>query len=542
MNTKTLKRYFPILLLTGFFVSCSDFLDKLPDSRAELDTPGQISKLLVNGYSEGNYALLNELSSDNFIDNNSPDDNGVYYNLSSYDRLHDEIYAWKEAVSSTRQDSPSSVWTGCYHAIAVANQALQAIHKFEEKGREREVSAQKGEALLIRAYNHFILVNEFCQTYKNDELSSLDLGVPYITEPETKVLVDYERSTVTETYKNIEKDLLEGLPLIENSNYTVPKYHFNTQAANAFATRFYLFKREYQKVVDYATQALDNRPADYLRNWNAEYPTYLSFAHGWINAESQNNFMLVVTNSWMNRIFGTRYGCNRDASKGTIYGTGPTWQNYRFNPCFNGRLYLRGSVEYGVFFPKCGEFFEYSDKIAGIGFGHIVRAEFTGEETLLCRAEALVYLNRLSDAVADLKLFDDSHKMEGYNQTDLTESVIRNFYTSARPLFVMSFNTEKISPDFVVTAYQKPILDCVLHFRRLETIYDGYRWFDIKRYGIEITRKIGKGTIDVLKWDDSRRALQIPSEVSAAGLEPNIRPLAPDDDSQIVNIGLILNN
>ena len=28
-------------------------------------------------------------------------------------------------------------------------------------------------------------------------------------------------------YEMIEKDLLEGLPLIEDKAYTVPKYHFN---------------------------------------------------------------------------------------------------------------------------------------------------------------------------------------------------------------------------------------------------------------------------------------------------------------------------
>jgi len=535
-----------IIYILAFFAlttlnACSDFLDKEPDTRVSLDTPEKIQKLLVSGYLDQNYAVINELSSDNFIDNDSPDEKGVHYSLSSLERMHDEIFAWQPAVSSTDDDSPSAIWNGCYYSIAVANESLEAIKQFEDKGRGSEVSALKGEALLIRAYHYFILVNEFCQTYKNEQLSKTDSGVPYITEPETKVLVKYNRSTVTDTYNNIEKDLLAGIKLLDDTKYDVPKYHFNKNAANAFATRFYLFKRQYNKVVEYATNILGNTPAGYMRNWGVDYSTYDMFAYGWIDVKSNNNFMLLPTYSVFNRIFGSRYGCNRDAAKGTIYGSGPTY-TYSFAPCYSGRLYLSGSQEYGLFFPKCGELFEYTDKIAGIGYAHVVRAEFTGEETLLCRAEAYVFLNRTNDAIADLKVFDDSRKMSGYVYSDLTETIIRNFYKSSQTLFVKPFNTTAISPDFVVTDAQKPILDCVLHFRRLETIFDGLRWFDIKRYGIEITHKIGKDVTDVLKYDDDRRAIQIPAEVIGAGLSPNSRIKTSGNNTQIVKASVSLEN
>jgi SusD family. len=294
--------------------------------------------------------------------------------------------------------------------------------------------------------------------------------------------------------------------------------------------------------VDYSTAILGANAKDYLRNWNNDYPTFYAFRDGWIDATSTNNFMLLPTYSVFNRIFGTRYGCNRDASSGTILGTGPTWQNYNYNPCYSGRLYMSGKVEYGVYFPKSGEYFEYTDKIAGIGYPHIVRAEFTGEETLLCRAEAYIYLNQTSNAIADLKTFDDSHKMNGnYTYTDLTENAIRTFYTSARPLFVKTYNTQKISSDFVVSASQKALIDCVLHFRRIETLYDGLRWFDIKRYGIEITHKIGSNRVETLKWDDPRRAIQIPAEVISAGFSPNYRTTTKQNSSDIINADISLN-
>jgi hypothetical protein len=544
LSISRLLAYLSACLL--FLSSCNDFLDTPPDNRVEWSTPKQISQLLVSAYFDGNYALLCELSSDNFIDNNSPDANGYYYNLASRGRLDDEIYAWEDAVSENEQDSPSAVWSGCYYAIAIANNALKSIEKLENEGRGDEVLAQKGEALICRAYHHFILVNIFAQTYRNDSLSKEDAGIPYITEPEKRVLVHYERLPVAEVYNRIEQDLLEGIDLIVDNVYDIPKYHFNKKAAHAFAARFYLFKREYDKVVAHANIALGSAPA--LRDWNRKTPTVESIALFWIDAESLNNFLLIPTGSWFSRIFNTRYSCNREAANATISGIGPTWSGYNYHPCYAGRLFIRKNPEYGRFFPKCGEFFEYTDKIAQIGFGHIVRAEFTAEETLLCRAEAYVYLGNNSQAVADLKRYDDSRKIMQNDTTiipaaQLTETLIRNFYQASRPLFVQKYNTEKISPDFVVTAAQKPLLDCVLHFRRLETIFDGMRWFDLKRYGIEISHKIGKDRVETLTWDDPRRALQIPQEVIQAGMEANNRtPGLPVEDAEPLQIPFQSNN
>ena len=171
------------------------------------------------------------------------------------------------------------------------------------------------------------------------------------------------------------------------------------------------------------------------------------------------------------------------------------------------------------FYPKCDEMFEYTDKVAGIGYTHVTRAEFTVEETLLCRAEALVCLNRIPEALADLQVWNKSHLAPGV----LTESVIRNFYKSTNSLFVKKLNTSKMSSGFIVSAAQEPFIHCILHFRRIETIFDGYRWFDLKRYGIEITHAIGRSRVETLTYNDPRRAIQLPQEVVSAGMVPNPR-------------------
>lgn len=518
---KTLYKILSLLFLL-LSTSCNDFLDTLPDNRTQIDTEKKITQLLISAYPEANYSVLAELSSDNFVDNNAI----LSVNLSSYDRMHDEIYAWQEVTSSTQEDSPSYVWQKCYAAIAAANHALEAIQEMETLDKNITWNAQKGEALLCRAYSHFILVNIFSQAYKDENASSQDIGIPYITKPETVVKMNSPRETVTSVYTKIQADLELGIPLISDQLYSIPKYHFNKKAAAAFAARFFLYKRDYQKVVDFSTDVLTSRPENMMRDWTKDYDNITAISYDYISTLQTCNFLILPTNSVFSRIFGTRYGHNGEAMLGSTYGTGPTWPTTL--PCFTGKLYISNQQDYGVFFPKADEMIEYTDKIAGIGYTHVVRAEFTAEETLLCRAEALIYLNRTTEALADLQVWNASH----IAPIMLTEAIIKDFYTPNNTLFVKPLNSTKMSSSFVITAAQKPFINCVLHFRRIETMFDGYRWFDIKRYGIEIQHAIGKTLVDKLTYNDYRRAIQLPQEVISAGVNANPRTLSTLPSSQ----------
>ncbi len=151
-------------------------------------------------------------------------------------------FAYKD-VRSEDQDSPEYYWYKCYEAIAAANLALETCRKAANPGA---YYPQKGEALLCRAYAHFMLVTFFSEAYDPATAGSKP-GIPYVTEPEKEVSKEYDRKTVAYVYEMIEKDLVEGLPLIDERSYTVPRYHFNKSAANAFAARFYLFKKTMQK-------------------------------------------------------------------------------------------------------------------------------------------------------------------------------------------------------------------------------------------------------------------------------------------------------
>ncbi|MCH5328838.1 MAG: RagB/SusD family nutrient uptake outer membrane protein, partial [Coprobacter sp.] len=200
--------------LCGGLLSCSDFLDTLPDNRTEINTADKVTNILVSAYPSISPIMIQELSSDN------AKDNGNLYDV--YGQLQQDAYLWRD-VTVDDTDAPKNIWDSHYSAIASANMALQAI---KEMGDPVSLSPQKGEALICRAYAHFQLANLFCMAY-NPQTADTELGIPYITEPEHTVESDAERGTLKEVFEKCRQDIEEGLPLINDEIYSVPNYHFN---------------------------------------------------------------------------------------------------------------------------------------------------------------------------------------------------------------------------------------------------------------------------------------------------------------------------
>lgn len=574
-----LNKYITGLMLgsLAFSTSCSDFLDTAPDTRTEITDVESARMLLVDAYASANYGVVGEMYSDNMVDNNAPHEvelqggkkDTVYYNLAEWDKMYNELFAFEPTTLST-SDSPASVWSDYYRAIAVVNHALENLDRIEAEGNltteeQAKAKAVRGEALVSRAYHHFILVNIFSQAYKSPEASKMDIGVTYMTKPETELVVHYDRGTVAETYKRIEEDLLAGLPLINDSYYKVPKYHFNKNAAYAFAVRYYLFTRNYDKVIEYANKILGDTPGVVnggLRDYRGfEGKNLVDDAiNEWINVLSPSNLMLQITYSTQLRSFATgcRYALNHSGSAGTVGNAGPTW-NLTLHPTFlSTGLLVNGKADYGMLSLKVGEKFEYTDKTSGIGYPHVIRMEFTKEEVLLSRAEAYIMKNDFTSAVLDMKAWDDNMKnlAQDYSKyyNELTDQVIKDFYnedTKSKYYDIAKYNllnyehTQEWSgdPTFVVTAEQKPYLNCCLHFRRLESIHNGMRFFDLKRYAIEWSHDIGKAPgvrkparTETLTWDDVRRAVEVPQDAIAMGLASSYTKLTEPDNSAYVMV------
>lgn len=524
------------------FVSC-DALDEAPDNRTEIDSPEKIRKLLTSGYPTSVPALICELSGDNLVDNNVvvPATHNV-----ANSPFHDQAYNWEniDNYSTSEQDTPYQVWEAFYQGIAVANHAIEAMRMMSSNpAKDRELSHSWGEAHIMRAYFHFVLVNVFAEAYKDETQSANDAGIPYVCDVETTVSVDYSnpkyRKSVAEVYRLIEQDILEGIDLIDDSKYEVPAYHFNRNAANAFAARFYLFKRDYDNCVKHATAALGANPASSLRKWaSMNSNTINTLLNAYNDHTAPCNYLIQATYSLQDRMLSAcRYAINSGSlsekvpnTNDVLYeGGGPNWDGRL--KAFDGKIYRWGAgSEYGSWLFRVYEYFEYIDKIAGIGFVHILYQPFTAEETLLCRAEAEVYLGRSADAIRDLGYWTASKMVD----KELTQDGINFWYNpnnSTKKDYISDVHPMEMSSEWkwnTLTENEKRIIQCILHFRRIETMFEGLRWFDIKRYGITVHHAYRSPVEDeihhdYLEWNDPRRVLQIPQNVINAGYPSNNR-------------------
>lgn len=511
-----MKKIFISILAVALFASCDSYLDTVPDNRMEIDNSDKITKLLVSAYSTNSPVMLAELSSDNVLDN------GAQYDV--YGQNSMDAYLWKDETTE-ESDAVKNLWQGYYSAIASANQALEAIDKL---GNPSSLNPQKGEALLCRAYAHFCLANIFCQTYNSNTASQV-LGIPYMRRTVTEINPSDERGTLADTYANIEKDILEGLPLIDDQIYTVPKYHFNKKAAYAFAARFYLYAQQWDKTIQYANLVLGDDPRAKLRSWKSFSQLDTDWdtrTNAYVSAKEECNLMLqTAVSNWPYvcgpYTIGRRYGCAQKLITSEILPG--LWGSY-------AQLYMAKGIwgfEQKYALPKFNGYFEYTDKTSGIGYLHSVNVAFSTDELLMDRAEAYVMTNQEDKAVADINSLLGT--LAGVSST---KEQIVSYYNGLSymrvPLRSDDDRTIKkhLNPQgFSLPAYDdaEPLIQCVLHLRRVLSVHEGLRWYDIKRWGIEIGHVRSGNTEDVLTVDDPRRAIQLPQEVITAGLEANPR-------------------
>ena len=521
-----------MLASVAILASCSDQLDTLPDNRTTLDTPKKIAGLLVTAYPDRTPTLFNEWMSDNTDYMGAQNSQG--------NRGGDQYFFWQEQTEGGN-DSPEQVWMLYYEGIYKANEALAAIE--DQGGPKNDVLRNsKGEALLIRAYDHFILANEFCRPY-NGKTSTKDAGLYYATG-----IADFSaaaeqsyRGTVADVYAKIAADIEAGIPLL-NDTYEVPKYHFNKQAAYAFATRFYLYYEKWEKAKEYADKLLGSNPAASLRDYRALQAMPLSkseqavkIAEAYCSASADCNLLVQTSISsagmalapWLT---SKRYTLTNYLSETELFQSNNIWGTSS-NLIWKPFTVNSGESNFALLM-KLPREFEIRNTTTGSGYLRTLNVDFTMDEALLNRAEAEIMLGQNDAACADMTIW-----MKNFFNTNvtLTPTSVQTYFKTVPYAYadaakmVPSFK-KHISPRFTIDAegsVQESLLQCLLNFRRIETVHQGMRWMDIRRYNIEIPRRLiganGRPSknLDWLEKDDPRQVVQIPQSIREAGVAGN---------------------
>jgi hypothetical protein len=499
---KKIKITLSLLVLISIS-SCDDFLSETPDNRLQIDSPEKISELLADAYPSGTYIAFAETMSDNVSDNKSL--------LVEVDNV--QSFNW-EMQEQTGGDTEAFYWNACYKAVATANQALVAI---KELGDTPNLNPQKGEALLARAYGHFMLVSLWSNRY-NPATAATDLGIPYVTEPETVLLGKYTRNSVKDVFDLIQKDIEEGLKYVSNDYKTqYLKYHFNKEAAKAFASRFYLVKGDWKKVIE-LTEGLGDKPVGKLRDWEA-YNAY-DFPNKPIEyARNTQVANLLIGSPYSTCGRGTRenrFSFTRANERDAILGANTNI----FNKDWLIDIVIQGADGANVAVYKFNEYFKYTNVTAKIGYPYTGVVLFSIEEMFLNRIEAHVMNNQIDLANAELEYFLGT-RTDGYDPT--TDKLTKAKVIAKYPVIANEY-----APHYTITPEQTSYIKAITEARRREFLHEGLRWFDIKRFNLEVVHNTynqnGQVTRkNILVKDDKRRALQIPLDASNNGIEKNPR-------------------
>jgi tetratricopeptide (TPR) repeat protein len=398
------------LLAAGLLAACDSPLDTNPSasvpSNEALDTPEELA-VAVNG--------LYDAYQDNGIDFNR---NVMIYpelyadNLDFFDTYVTDEEVYGRDVQPTN-GGVAGIWAGAYDGINRANEVLAAIPTIEDLDAD-DADQFRGEALFVRAHMYFILAQFFG-------------GVPLVETP-TKAIPTPEqaqiaRSTLTQTYALVERDLREARTLLGEPLYNGRAGYY---VATAMLARLNLYTGDYQEAYDFADEVIEEGPyslvSDYAANWrNKNGPESILEVQYTVNDPS--SFA-----GWLH--YQGRYSFAPSQSLANSY---PLADNERYN------LVVSESPDGAAY---VGKYFRIE---SGDDDFIIIRLA----EVYLIRSEAAARLNNLAQAIADI-------------------NTVRARVDGLAPL-AASIDT------------RDEILVANLNERRRELAIEGHRFFDLRR-------------------------------------------------------------
>lgn len=153
---------------------------------------------------------------------------------------------WQTPVNGRQSDQ---AWYFYYDIIHQANNVLFNIDA--AKGAQTDKDQIKGEALALRAYGYFYLINYFQQTYKGNESKP---GVPLMLQQSDYVAGGAKRGTAQQVYDQIKSDLAQAETLLTGK--TRPdKTHMDVSVVRGFEARVALIQEDWATAATKANQA-----------------------------------------------------------------------------------------------------------------------------------------------------------------------------------------------------------------------------------------------------------------------------------------------
>lgn len=243
------------------FTSCSDnYLETSPTDATSVET---IGKTLDGLYQALNGIHRKMVSQDlsiqgmggepGFMISREAHGDDMTWSTQTWHKSH---HNWDINTDPNSSDN-AGVWKTYYQFILNANLILENLEANFGSSAEPMARYIKGEALSIRAWAHFQLVQYYAKRYVAGSNNSQP-GVPYRESSET---VEMARNTVEEVYEKVNKDLDEAIKLLDG--YKAKDItHYTLKVTYGLKARVALVQQNYQDAADYAAKAIQTAEAD----------------------------------------------------------------------------------------------------------------------------------------------------------------------------------------------------------------------------------------------------------------------------------------
>ena len=251
-----MKRIFLLVIIASTLLAgCEGFLSELPtkSSTDPLETVEQLRAVLDNP---------NYRSSVYYASAFSHDDCGI--DLSIVDAYQSfnvpGLYHYTFNVDDIEVEAEDALWKEHYALIFKANLVIENADKVSGDPAER--ARVKAEAHFYRAYLYWELANNYCLPYAAVNMN--EPGLPKRTS--TSMEEDYSRTTLAETYAQIDRDIAEAMKIDKVARDYA--WRGSKAAVQAFLSRYHLHRCEYDKVIEAADFALNNLGETSLKDYN----------------------------------------------------------------------------------------------------------------------------------------------------------------------------------------------------------------------------------------------------------------------------------
>jgi hypothetical protein len=503
MKMKKIKTLSFVAILVSLFACNDDYLDVVPDDRAIINNESDVNDLLISAYPAASYFVFANTMSD------EAGDAGKSYPIP--DEIYREFYSYK-VTDKSYQDTPFYYWLDAYNCISHANHAIMEMEKLSKDPKtDPKYSKLYGEALLVRAYNHFMLVNLWGKHYTK-ETAEKDLGVPYVTEPEMVVNPNLKRNTVAECYDKILTDMTEGAELLGEAN-NGSKYRFNKESVLVFAMRYFTYTQDWDKVIELGEGLFGSNPSGYFYNPKELSNEELAFEHN--RPEHKKNILIASVQTFHARYYTfCRFGVTSATRDAVAPGVPNIFGTKGDIGSKESKIVLAAANSNIVYHPKFFENFVPSSVGGSSGRPYNELVILNGEEAFFNWMEAFIMTNdydsfkHYMSYYGRVKCFDYS---EEYHQ--VTDKKVEHY----------SMVSDKLRPNYPLNAKQAMYLQGMLCWKANDLLSEGMRWFDNRRFNMPVEHEIDDEDYIVLQKNDLRFQLQIPADAINDGLTPNER-------------------